>query len=199
MIPRLPQFGQGRPLVSSLDQFKKPAALERYLWAAKHAKVNGWKTIVDAACGCGYGSHVLSSYGGARAVGGIDLDEIAIEVANKYWKSDSCAAAVGFTLSDIRNVSFTDALDVVVSIETIEHVEEPRELLTKFREWAPNLISTVPNEEVIPFNHQQYRHHYRHYTPAEFGDLLKEFYSDTVLYHDEVRKEIRAISRGARE
>ena len=193
MIPPLPQFGQGRPLVSSLDQFKKPAALERYVWAASAISANGWTRVIDAACGCGYGSWILAEEGGAVDVRGVDIDPVAIEVAQKHWTR---LGTVFFT-QDIRHawIAVDRPMDAVVSIETIEHVEEPREFLTKFREWAPALVATVPNELTIPFDPKVYRHHYRHYKPMEFEALLKEFYSKVVLEASNDGKELRAVAR----
>lgn len=196
MIPALPQFGQGRPLVSSLDQFKKPAALERYRWAASVIKANGWTRVVDAACGCGYGSWVLVEEGGAKEVTGIDQDQVAVDVAWKYWSRSE----VTFCRDDIRSLPrradryIRYPEQAVVSIETIEHVAEPREFLTKFREWAPALVATVPNEHVVPFNPERFRFHHRHYTPGEFIKLLKEFYDRVALDCSLDGKELRAVA-----
>ncbi len=191
MIPPLPQFGQGRPLVSSLDQFKKPSALNRYLWAAATIKANKWPRVIDAACGCGYGSTVLLDDGDAKFVVGFDVDPVSIEVAQRYWDR---GIETRFILNDIRNGDPGIDSDVVVSIETIEHVAEPRELLTKFREWVPALVATVPNEDVIPFDPEQYRFHHRHYTPAEFEVLLREFYKYVILEDGADSKELRAVA-----
>ena len=197
MIPPLPQFGQGRPLVSSLSQFKKPAALERYAWAAASIKLNGWTRVIDAACGCGYGSWMLVEFGGAERIVAMDQDQVAIDVGREYWSRDE----ILFWQGDIRSIvlSIDELLghfdQAVVSIETIEHVEEPREFLTKFREWAPALVATVPNELVIPFDPNIYRHHYRHYKPMEFEALLKEFYSEVALEASNDGKELRAVAR----
>lgn len=193
MIPTLPQFGRGRPLVSSLDQFKKPAALERYIWAAKVIKDTGCTRVVDAACGCGYGSWLLAKGGGAKKVLGIDIDSIAIEVAKTYWE----CAGIAFDCGDLRGpaVVIDQPMDVVVSIETIEHIEEPREFLTKFKEWAPVLIATVPNEMIVPFDPAIYRFHYRHYALGDFFDLLSEFYNRVDIGASPDGKELRAVAR----
>ncbi len=192
MIPQLPQFGQGRPLVSSLDQFKKPAALERYRWAATVIKANKWPRVIDAACGCGYGSWLLVEEGGAEQVLGVDKDWQAIEVAEAHWTRKG----VAFNYGDIRGdlIVINPPTHVIISIETIEHVVEPRELLTKFREWAPALVATVPNEDVIPFDPELYRFHHRHYTPTEFEALLREFYECVVVETGADGKELRAVA-----
>ncbi len=175
----LPQFGQGRPMVSSLDQFKKPGALFRYFWAAEMVRANGWGHVLDAACGCGYGSWLIAEEGKASAVIGIDMDAEAIDVAKEYWKREGVHFLQKNILSD--PVGGPTKLDVVVSLETIEHVENPRVFISRFRTWAPNLIATVPDENVEVFDAEQFPFHFRHYTLGQFRSLLLEFY-DSVLF-----------------
>ncbi len=190
MIPQLPQFGHGRPLVSNLDQFKKPAALERYRWAARTLHNLRLRRVIDAACGCGYGTRMLIDQGGANYAVGIDLDETAIEVARTYWTG----CGVEFKQEDIREVDFGLGFDAVISIETIEHVKEPETFLEKFHDWAPVLIATVPHEAVVPFDPEVYRFHHRHYTADEFYDLLRGFYQSVDLASSPDGKELRAVA-----
>jgi len=190
MIPTLPQFGRGRPLVSSLDQFKKPAALNRYRWAVGVLRKRRLKRVIDAACGCGYGTRMLVDQGGANYAVGIDVDVTAIEVAETYWTG----CGVEFKREDIREVQFGLGFDAVVSIETIEHVKDPSELLEKFWDWAPVLIATVPHEKVVPFDPGAFRFHFRHYTADEFYNLLREFYPSVELGASSDGKELRAVA-----
>lgn len=97
----------------------------RYGWAAR--QVQG-KRVLDAACGEGYGSHLLSH--AASRVIGIDLDEGAIEHARRRYGSENlefqCADCTRLPLSD-------NSVDVVVSFETLEHLAEHDQLLAEFR------------------------------------------------------------------
>ncbi len=175
----LPQFGQGRPMVSTLSQFKKPGALFRYFWATHQVKTNGWKTVIDAACGCGYGSWLFAVAGDTDRVTGIDVDKGAIGLAEAFWK----CPGVTFDLRDILAPDEdVEPADVVVSLETIEHIEEPRKFLERFRRWAPNLIATVPDEDRTPFNPQGFPFHHRHYRLQEFKELLLEFYDEVEVF-----------------
>ncbi len=177
-IPKLPQFGKGRPMVSSLDQFKKPGALFRYFWAAQAVKDEGLKTVIDAACGSGYGSWVLCELGGAERVLGLDEDEGALEVANAFWGRQE----VTFEKTDILKFAKPKwDLEAVVSLETIEHIDEPREFLKRFRDWAPTLIATVPDQDIEPFDQVRFPFHFRHYTQTQFEKLLREFYDEVEI------------------
>jgi ubiquinone/menaquinone biosynthesis C-methylase UbiE len=97
----------------------------RYVFAG--ALVRG-KIVLDAACGEGYGSHLLSA--GARHVTGIDIDSAAIDHARTRYGSDrlsfSCTSCLNLPLDD-------SSMDVVVSFETLEHLAEHDELMVEFR------------------------------------------------------------------
>ncbi len=66
----------------------------------------------------------------------------------------------------------------MVSLETIEHLKDPRQALEAFRRsCVGTLIASVPNEERYPFKAETFARdespHFRHYRPEEFEDLLK--------------------------
>ena len=97
----------------------------RYAWSAQ---LVAGKEVLDAACGEGYGSHLLSA--SARRVIGVDLSSDSIEHARGRYRNDRlsfhCANCLDISLDD-------DSVDVVVSFETLEHLAEHDELLTEFR------------------------------------------------------------------
>ncbi|MFW5816853.1 MAG: class I SAM-dependent methyltransferase [Wenzhouxiangella sp.] len=86
------------------------------------------KVVLDAACGEGYGSHLLSA--SARHVTGIDIDPGAVGHARKRYASDrllfACASCLDLPLAD-------NSVDVVVSFETLEHLAEHDALMVEFR------------------------------------------------------------------
>jgi 2-polyprenyl-3-methyl-5-hydroxy-6-metoxy-1,4-benzoquinol methylase len=123
--------------------------------------------VLDAACGCGYGSKIMQSRG--CLVFGIDIEPAAIQWAAQYFPGPQYAAA------DIT-LPLPLKFDAVVSFETLEHLDEPHKALRNFREMAPLLVASVPNEEKTPFVAKQYEEdaypHRRHYRPVEFEQLL---------------------------
>lgn len=56
--------------------------VERYVHAAK--KVTG--NVLDAGCGCGYGSYLLCLKNAHVNVTGVDNSKEAIEYAKKHWQ-----------------------------------------------------------------------------------------------------------------
>lgn len=141
----------------------------RYEWIAKYLAPES--KVIDFACGIGYGCNILAKAG--HEANGFDIDEEAIEYANTHYKLDKN----DFFLADGNNPGELGEYDAAISLETIEHVEDPRPLLKALREASPMLIASVPNESVMPWQIAPgvvTAYHYRHYTRAEFNDLLQE-------------------------
>lgn len=136
--------------------------LGRYEFAAPF--VDGLR-VLDAACGCGYGAKILSNK--AAHVTALDISFEAIVYAREHWR----ARNVDFKVGDAAK--HAGEYDVVVSFETIEHVENAKEVLINFCSQASLLIASVPNEEVLEFRPRNFPHHVRHYTPAQFDELLE--------------------------
>lgn len=88
--------------------------VKRYQYAAKFCKD---KKVLDCACGCGYGSAILSKV--AKKVVGLDK-KIAIEYAIKHWARPK----IDFKIFNLNEESYLvlGKFDVIVSIETIEHL-----------------------------------------------------------------------------
>lgn len=125
---------------------RSDAHVSRYIYAA--TKIRGGDTVLDAACGLGYGTAVLAACSTGANFIGVDIDPDSITYATANF------AAVDKTLSykacDITNLSFlpNHSIDVIVSFETIEHVENYDALLKELRRvLKPNgrIIGSVPN------------------------------------------------------
>jgi len=138
--------------------------LSRYRWAAN--RISG-KRVIDAACGCGYGSAMLADVG--CDVVGIDVSDLALAYAKKHWTRET----IDWVKCDLECPELPQS-DVVVSFETIEHLKRPKRFLTAAREAAPRLLASVPNEDVFPFDPRKNPFHQRHYTLAQFTKRLKE-------------------------
>lgn len=125
---------------------RSDAHVVRYQLAA--TLVRPGDIVLDAACGLGYGSHVLACLSPAARVTGIDLSDWAVDFA---WHNYACDRV------DFRCGSLPEALDevadasvdFVVSLETLEHVTDPQALLAAFlRVLKPGgrIFVSVPND-----------------------------------------------------
>jgi 2-polyprenyl-3-methyl-5-hydroxy-6-metoxy-1,4-benzoquinol methylase len=126
----------------------------RYYWALQH--INPRALVLDAACGNGYGSRILAA-GGARVVG-VDIADDAIAFAKYHFGGEDIAFSVGrlddgSTLARIGDEY--GPFDAVVSLETIEHLEDPHGFLSSaFSLLRPGgrLFCSTPNAETMPID-----------------------------------------------
>lgn len=131
--------------------------LIRYAWALPFC---AGQAVLDAACGTGYGLEIFS--GVARAVVGFDVSQDALDYAKKQFKfSDRPALLMAV---DLEKVNFQDffvqnPVDVVVSFETIEHLENPDfflENVSKILAPGQQFIFSIPNASPVSFHKKIY-------------------------------------------
>lgn len=150
-----------RQVSPTLDGIRRDH-VARYEWAAERL---AGRSVVDAACGIGYGSHILAAN---CKVLGVDRDKETIA----YARANYAEQGATFLCKDIANGLLLAPTNAAVCFETIEHIEDPRTLLKTLHESVAVLLASVPNEEVFPW--KNYAFHFRHYTKAEFTALLRE-------------------------
>ncbi len=157
----------GRQMGKTLDEIEF-SHKARYDWVTE---IQGKESVVlDAACGCGYGSFILAQQ--EMVVTGIDIDQMAIDHANKFF--GNYADFHCRSIEDFCGDIFTPIFDAIVSFETIEHLKDPRKILTEFASLSDTLYLSVPDEERYPFEETKPLGHVRHYTYKEIEILLKE-------------------------
>lgn len=150
----------------------------RYWWAAQ---VAAGKDVLDAACGTGYGSRILSD-AGAKSVTGVDISAEAVEATAERLGDRGTALA-----ADLRELPLEDdSVDLVVSWETIEHVEDGARVIAEFRRvLRPDglLLISSPNPDVYPPGNE---HHVHEYRAAELEALVGERFSNLSTYRQKV-------------
>lgn len=135
----------------------------RYEWLLRG--LDGPRSILDVACGVGYGSQLLGQAG--HTVLAVDCDEEAIRYARTNYPNHNVehkvmrAEALG---------ALERSFDLAVMFECVEHIADPLPVLRAVRRRAIRLIASVPNEEVFPWDGRAY--HFRHYTLPQFRSLL---------------------------
>jgi ubiquinone/menaquinone biosynthesis C-methylase UbiE len=146
----------------------------RYWWAASAAADND---VLDAACGTGYGSVILAE-AGAGSVTGIDVSAEAVSAA-KERLGDRGSIVQG----DVGQLPFEDdSFDLVVCLETIEHVADGPAVIAEFRRvLRPEgvLLVSSPNPGVYPSGNE---HHVHEYAPEELASLVGASFPKAVEY-----------------
>jgi ubiquinone/menaquinone biosynthesis C-methylase UbiE len=158
--------------------------LIRYEWAAN--QVRG-QTVIDAACGTGYGARMLAE-AGASEIRAYDVDEVAVADARRRCADQVC---VHVEPGDVTRLPLSGgAADAYVCFETIEHVQDDAAVVAEAaRVLKPGglFLCSSPNREITnagtrltdrPFN----PHHCREYNLAEFHELLRQHFSHVELF-----------------
>jgi len=150
----------------------------RYAFAKNLVK---GKKVLDAACGEGYGSHLLSKY--ASKVTGLDIDKQSIEHANNKYKTSN----LSFVEGSCSQLPFADGnFDVVVSFETLEHLEQQAEMLEEFKRVLTKdgilIISTPDKQHYSDATGFVNEYHVKELYKQEFKDLLNQHWQQQVWY-----------------
>lgn len=153
----------------------------RYRFAKKFVRN---QRVLDIACGEGYGAAALL-HAGASHVFGIDISANTCGHArSKYGLDVSAGDALNIPLQD-RTV------DLIVSFETIEHVDQPQKFLDECaRILVPNglLIISTPNRDVYSENGKHNVFHKKELNLPEFVDLVSKKFDISRLYTQLPRK-----------
>lgn len=126
--------------------------------------------VIDAACGVGYGTAILSER--CLSVVGVDIDPEAIRLANASY--NHMAQFIEADLCDGH--TFFDNFDVGVSFETIEHLRDPGVFLEQLKKARRLIALSAP---VIPTKHRS-AFHLHDFTEQELLGLVLD--DDWILY-----------------
>jgi len=143
--------------------------LNRYHFATQF--VEG-KNVLDAACGTGYGCAILAH--NAQKVTGIDISEESVDYAAQRYGGDN----ISFQRASIESIPYPEStFDVVVSFETLEHVDElaQGQFMREIRRvLKPDglLIMSTPNHSVYSKRGVN-EFHIKELTDMEFSCLLE--------------------------
>lgn len=140
------------------------------------------KRVLDAACGEGYGSALLADV--AAEVTGVDVDATAVAHATSRYASKTNAR---FERADVTRLGFENAsFDVVISFETLEHLEAHDALVAGFARVLADdglLLLSSPDKhtysEVAGFRNE---FHVRELYREELVDLLTPHFPHVRLY-----------------
>ncbi|MBT3667473.1 MAG: methyltransferase domain-containing protein [Opitutae bacterium] len=126
---------------------RSDAHIARYQLARELSPQSG--QVLDAACGMGYGSHILGFGRTKLNIIGVDMEQEAIDYCNANFSLSG--GNLEFKTGEVEelNVLFpAETFDMVCSFETVEHIKDPRLFLLAVRSLLkPNgiFICSVPN------------------------------------------------------
>lgn len=129
----------------------------RYAKAVQLLEISANDVVIDASCGYGYGSFVLSLK--AKEVIGLDINNDYIEKAGQLFSSGNLSI---YSYDKYKNIINTDLkANKIVCIETLEHVPkaEMRDFLNgllNFLKGGGDMFVTVPLGRDQPSSYNEY-------------------------------------------
>jgi SAM-dependent methyltransferase len=173
----------GVPPLELTGERTLPDVPEENYWFQRHLVVYEWirrrvggLRVIDMACGEGYGSDVLSR--SAASVVGVDANP----EAHEHAKARYSRPGLRFERNMIQ--LFAEPADAVVFLQTIEHVQDPDELLEHFKRISdvayistPNVLTLAPPGAERSGNPW----HVHEYRAEEFRALLERHYAHVEL------------------
>lgn len=142
------------------------------------------KVVLDAACGTGYGSALMTK--GAKFVYGIDISEEALDYAKEKYSISN----LEFIHSSVDSIKLPDnCVDVVVSFETIEHINESSQNkflaeVKRVLKDSGTLVISTPNKKIYSdIRDYQNEYHIREFYSHEFYSFIKKYFSYVKIYN----------------
>ncbi len=141
---------------------------------------SGAVDILDLGCGEGFPHHFFLKRKKQLRITGVDLNNDRLEKARKRNRQ------ANYLQGDIYSLKNNKSYDLLLMMEVLEHLRNPKEVLPKIRKFAPLAIFSVPYEpwfSIFSFSLGKYlttlgKHpdHVNFWNKKTFRDLLKEYY-----------------------
>lgn len=150
----------------------------------RYAMIRQWcyGKVLDFACGCGYGSDLISKNPDVSGVVGVDIDESAIDWAKENFSNEK----IRFERMDISD--FNEKVDVLVTLETIEHIKEKGTIpAIAERLQIPRLFVSFPSKKTTHYN----KYHYYDFNTQEICDLFPSY---QLVEEIELHKEVKILN-----
>ncbi|GGJ00956.1 class I SAM-dependent methyltransferase [Paenibacillus hunanensis] len=170
------------------DNSKAYSAIESAIHMGRYQAVRELckgKRVLDIACGEGYGSYAMAHYWGAEEVIGVDISQKAIESAKLHFSASNITFICG-EADEVMSGWAADRFDLIVSFETIEHIEKSQQFLQELKRLStPNgmIFISCPNDHwYYPSPEQSNPYHIRKYTFDEFKMLTENILGSSTNY-----------------
>ena len=184
----IPEYGLDIEKYLEKEDIQGIHHLGRYHWAKKVLKLYSPKTVLDIACGAGYGSYILAGYLDDAMVTGGDYDARGIDIAKQTYSQKNLfytqANIVKWESTRSHKTEPLGQYDAIVSFDTIEHLlHREISLIRMTQNLASNgvlLLSTPCGHENSLLN-PGWEHHKIEYSATDLQNLLKRFFKTVLL------------------
>lgn len=164
----------GNEFPENIDIFDNPITetmFYRYLLALHWCRD---KDVLDIACGCGYGSNILRTF--AKSVTGVDIDKATLKIAKQRYPH------IDFVCANVMDFKLNKQFDVVVSIETFEHmprheIDAYLQRLLRHCKEGGTIFITTPQSDKRCWIYKKNESHLYEYSSSEFQEIILRNYA----------------------
>jgi len=142
----------------------------RYFFASSLIKKGD--VVLDACCGVGYGSMLMSEITNAEHINAFDISKEAIDIAKFHFHPEN----VDFYNDSFESIEVDKKYDLITCFEAIEHVEDPEGLVNKLcslLKYKGVLVISTPNEHRMHWTKEKFPEHLRHFTVDQMIYILE--------------------------
>lgn len=141
------------------------------------------KTVLDIACGEGYGSFLMASV--ANQVFGIDINPELVDHASQKYRREN----IHYQQGSVSQVPLeSNSVDIIISFETLEHVSEDvqlqflKEVKRVLRANGTFIVSTPNKKNYTERYDNRNKFHLHELQKDDFEALLKSYFGHVCLY-----------------
>jgi len=180
--------------INETEKLERDISIRRSI--EKYLMIRQWcyGNVLDFACGCGYGSYLISKNPDVKKVYGIDNNITAICWADKHFKNNKIEFVQTDTGLFTTGVGFFDKeIDTMVCLETIEHIED-KDLVpdTANRLNVKQLLLSFPSKKTTHYN----KYHFYDYDTETICKLFNQY---CIVEEIELYKEMKVLRMKQKE
>lgn len=152
--------------------------IARYNWVSQFT---AGKSLLDIACGVGKGSLTMAILGKAAKVSGYDIDQDSVT----YAGIRNMHGAVTYKTADAQSFHNGDQFDMIVSFETIEHLDNPEAFLKNASDSLSSdgaLYVSTPISEYEINTHPYNPYHKTEWGFKSFQNMLQKHFKVEDVY-----------------
>jgi ubiquinone/menaquinone biosynthesis C-methylase UbiE len=169
----------------------------RYQWARAVLNSSGFSSLLDVACGAGFGSYLLAQAMPGAEVIGVDYDSDAVEYAKSSYSLSNLIFKLG-TAADLGAVVGDQQFDCIVSFDTIEHVmhrEIMMEGLVNHLKPTGMFLLSTPCAWMQNKLNPDWEHHKIEYSPESLFAFVRRYFASVLRPEDDTFPERDVFKR----
>jgi SAM-dependent methyltransferase len=155
--------------------------LARYHWARLALQPARPRTILDIACGAGYGSYILALAFPDAEIIGADYDARAVNFAKNHYTAPNLSYVQGDIVRWLNGASALGEYDAITSFDTLEHLLHREIALQNIADHLSRfgvlLLSTPCGHSTSRLN-PGWEHHKLEYSYRDLYAFLKRFFAN---------------------